>query len=109
MFSVQITKAAEDDIAAIIDYLLAQDAGDVAAELWGNFEEAFRTLRTFPLRGHMPPELAEYPDKRIKEIHVSVHRLIYRVIQEDVSILFIVDGRRNITKALLDRALRFGL
>lgn len=109
MFSVQITKAAEDDVAAIINYLLAQGADDVAAELWEGFEEAFRTLRTFPLRGHTPPELAEYPDKHIRELHVSVYRLIYRVIREEVFILFVADGRRNIAKALLDRALRFGL
>lgn len=109
MFSVHITKAAEDDLDAVMDYLLVQGADAVAVELWQDFEEAFAALQTLPLRGHTPPELVEHPDKRIREIHVSVYRLVYRVVRDEVFILFIADGRRDIEKTLIERALRFGL
>lgn len=109
MFSVHITKAAENDLSAIIDYLLGQDATEVAAELWRSFEEAFVSLCKLPLRGHTPPELSQYPDKRIREVHVSAYRLIYRVSDKEVFILFIADGRREIQQTLVERALRFGL
>ena len=109
MFSVHITQAAEGDIEAVINYLLAQDADDAAVELWQSFEEAFASLDTFPLRGHFPPELDGYPDKGIREIHSSAYRLIYRVIECDVYILFVADGRRDIQKTLFERALSFGM
>ncbi len=108
MFAVRITKMAEKDVAAAIDYLLAQGAEEAAAALWADFEAAFTALRTLPLRGHTPPELAEYPDKRIREVHARNYRIIYRIAQQDVFILFVADARRNITEELVDRALRFG-
>ena len=107
MFTVHITREAERDINGALDYLLAQDAFQAAADLWAEFEKAFTSLGKFPLRGHIPPELVEFPDKRIREIHASVYRIIYRVVENQVYILFVVDGRRNIQSALLDRALRF--
>jgi toxin ParE1/3/4 len=108
MSTVHVTRHAEEDIAAILDYLLAQDAMPAAVELWQRFEDAFASLKLYPARGHMPPELQEYPDKRIRELHVGVYRLIYRYFDRDVYILFVADGRRNIQDSLLERVLRFG-
>ncbi len=109
MFAVHVTKAVEGDIESAIDYLLSQGAEGPALELWQAFEGAFASLKTLPLRGHFPPELEEHPDKRIREIHASVYRLIYRIIENEVYILFVTDGRRDIQKTLLERALRFGM
>ena len=108
MFNVHVTRRAEEDIAAVLDYLLAQDAAEAAANLWQNFEDAFASLQQYPARGHVPPELLEYPDKRIRELHVGVYRLIYRYFEQDVYILLVADGRRNIQDCLLERVLRFG-
>jgi len=108
MFNVHVTRRAEEDIAAVLDYLLAQDAAEAAADLWQGFEDAFASLKCYPARGHVPPELLEYPDKRIRELHVGVYRLMYRYFEQDVYILFVADGRRNIQDALLERVLRFG-
>ena len=105
---VHVTRHAEEDIVAILDYLLAQDAASAAADLWRRFDEAFASLQRYPARGHVPPELLEYPDRRIRELHVGVYRLIYRYFEQDVYILFVADGRRNIQDALLERVLRFG-
>lgn len=108
MFDVHVTRHAEEDVASILDYLLVQDAAEVAVELWQRFEDAFTSLKHYPARGHVPPELLEYPDRRIRELHVGVYRLIYRWFEKDVYILFVADGRRNIQDALLERVLRFG-
>lgn len=109
MFRVHMTRSAEDDIAAILHYLLSQQAGSAAEALWNSLEEALNSLHEWPLRGHVPPELAEFPDKHIREIHVDVYRVMYRIADDQVFVLFIADRRRDIQKALLDRALRFGL
>ena len=109
MFSVHITKAAEGDIEAAISYLLSQGADEAAVELWQLFEEAFTSLEGLPLRGHFPPELREYPDRHIREIHAGTYRLIYRVIERAVYILFVADTRRDIQKTLFERALSFGM
>jgi plasmid stabilization system protein ParE len=58
-YSVHITREAENDISAALEYLLAQNAEQAAVELWQAFEKSFASLAKFPLRGHLPPELAE--------------------------------------------------
>ena len=105
-YQVSITQGAEADIASIIDFLLAQGDEGFAEQLLLEFSDAFKSLEQLPSRGHYPPELAELPDKAIRELHVSVYRLIYRIVGGDVFILFVADGRRNIQQALINRALR---
>ena len=105
-YQVSITQGAEADIASIIDFLLAQGDDDFVGQLLQEFSDAFKSLEQFPSRGHFPPELAELPDKAIRELHVNVYRLIYRTIEQNVFILFVADGRRNIQQALVNRALR---
>ena len=105
-YQVSITQGAEADISSIVDYLLTQNEAELAAQLLQEFAKAFNSLEQLPHRGHFPPELAELPNKHIRELHVSVYRLIYRIIEQDVLILFVADGRRNIQQALVNRALR---
>ena len=105
-YQVIITQGAEADISSIVDYLLAQDEGELAAQLVLEFAEVFKSLEKLPHRGHFPPELAELPDKNIRELHVSAYRLIYRIAEQNALILFVADGRRNIQQALVNRALR---
>ena len=105
-WQVFTTQGAETDIDSIISYLLAQDESESATRLLAELAETLDSLSTFPLRGHLPPELSEHPDKNIREVHVSAYRVIYRVIAQDVFIIFVADGRRNIQQALLTRALR---
>ena len=106
MYKVQITRQAEEDVNSIIDYLLSQEALAAVRELWSEFEKAFTSLDKFPLRGHVPPELSEYPDKRIREVHASVYRIIYRVTGKQVHVLAVFDGRRDLQSILVERALR---
>ena len=106
MYKVHITRQAEEDVNSIIDYLLSQEALQTARDLWSEFEKAFASLDKFPLRGHIPPELAEYPDKRIREVHASVYRIVYRISDKQVYILLVADGRRDLQSILVERALR---
>ena len=108
-YQVHITEGAEADISSVVDYLFAQDESEVAAQLLQEFAKAFKSLEELPHRGHFPPELAELPDKNIRELHVSVYRLIYRIVEQEVLILFVADGRRNIQQALINRTLRLSL
>ena len=108
-YQVSITQGAEADISSIVDYLLTQNEAELAAQLLQEFAKAFNSLEQLPHRGHFPPELAELTklsNKHLRELHVSVYRLIYRIIEQDVLILFVADGRRNIQQALVNRALR---
>ena len=105
-YQVSITQGAEADIMSTIDFLLPQGDDDFAGQLLQEFSNAFKSLEQFLSRGHFPPELAELPDKAIRELHVNVYRLIYRIVEQNVFILFVADGRRNIQQALVNRAMR---
>lgn len=59
-----------------------------------------------PERGHIPQELARVVVTHYREIHIKVYRIVYQVIESDVYIHCILDGRRDIQAILEHRLLR---
>ena len=52
------------------------------------------------------PELAAFGIRIYRELVVAPWRVVYRIGGKTVSILAVVDGRRNIEDVLLDRFVR---
>ncbi len=59
-----------------------------------------------PRRGRIVPELWEHGIFEYREIIVSPYRIIYRMQNEEVRIMAVLDGRRNLADILLQRLLR---
>ena len=57
-------------------------------------------------RGRVVPELREYRIRTIRELIVKPYRLIYGTTGNRVSVLALVDGRRDLQDVLMDRFLR---
>lgn len=62
------------------------------------------TLERFPERGAIPDELAKLGMREFRQLVFQAYRLIYRVIGDEVYVLLIADGRRDM-QALLERRL----
>ena len=105
-FEVYIVNDAEDDLYEIYNYVATYDSIEKAETLLSNLEETCQSLIVFPNRGHLPPELERINIFDYKEIHYKPYRIIYQIIESDVYIHCILDGRRNLQELLEKRILR---
>ena len=111
-FEVQLTDDAAQDLEQIFDYLsqhraahvLEQIEQDRAAHVLEQIEQAFQALSALPERGSCPRELLELGIREYREVFFKPYRIIYRVMGDDVYVLMIADGRRDM-RALLQRRL----
>ena len=108
LYSVHVTKMADRDIAETTKYLIGRSEFQAAKDFIDAIESAVESLEKYPFRTHVPHELKEYPDNSIREMPVFGHRLIYRVLDRDVFVLFVPHAKRSIEDELIRRALRFG-
>lgn len=107
-YAVHMTAMAERDLAESTEYLIGRLEFQAAKDFIAEIERAIELLEKYPFRTHIPHELREYPDSSIREMPVFSHRLIYRVLDLDVFVLFVPHGKRSVEDELVRRALRFG-
>lgn len=67
-------------------------------------ERSFTSLAEHPHRGSYPEELLDIGIREYREIFFKPYRIIYRVLEQNVHVLVIADGRRDM-RALLERRL----
>jgi toxin ParE1/3/4 len=103
-FEVELTQGAEDDLDSIYRYLAENRSSDDAERLLDAFLDKIRTLERYPLRGSVPKELESIGIREYRQVLMKPYRLIYRVAADEVFIMLIADGRRDM-QALLERRL----
>ena len=103
-FLVQLTKDAARDLEEICDYIDRHDAPDRADHVLEQIEKAVHSLSEHPHRGNSPKELLDIGLREYREIFFKPYRIIYRVMGDNVYVLVIADGRRDM-QALLQRRL----
>ena len=103
-FLVQLTKDAARDLEEIGDYIDCHDAPGRADHVLEQIEKAFHSLSEHPQRGNSPKELRDIGMREYREIFFKPYRIIYRVMGDNVYVLVIADGRRDM-QALLQRRL----
>jgi toxin ParE1/3/4 len=103
-FSVLLTDDAVRDLEDIYDYIDLNDGRGQADHVLDRIEKAFGSLSENPLRGVYPKELIALGLREFRQIFFKPYRTIYRVIENNVCVLLIADGRRDM-QALLQRRL----
>ncbi|MBI4618579.1 MAG: type II toxin-antitoxin system RelE/ParE family toxin [Desulfobacterales bacterium] len=103
-FAVLLTNDAARDLEELYAYIALHDAPQKADYVLEQVEKAFSTLSEFPDRGAYPKELVSLGIREYREIFFKPYRIIYRVIDKNVYVLLIVDGRRDM-QTLLQRRL----
>jgi len=106
-YQVLLTRRAERDLEGIYDYISDHDSPQSADYVLDGLMEVVATLSTFPERGAYPPELAALGIREYRQAHFKPYRLIYRVIDKQVFIYLIADGRRDM-RTLLERRMLGG-
>jgi len=95
---------AENDLARIIEYI-ANDSSANALKVLNKLKEKAANLHHSPKRGRIIPELQENGIYQYRELMVAPWRLMYRVQEDKVYVLAVLDSRQNIEDILLKRVL----
>ena len=103
-FSVYLTGDAVRDLEEIYDYIAVHDSPRKAAHVLNQIEKTFVNLSEFPDRGAHPHDLLSIGIREYREVFFKPYRIIYRVLEKNVYVLVIADGRRDM-QSLLERRL----
>lgn len=103
---VQLDIDAEDDLFEIYRYVALNDSIEQADRLFDSLKRACYSLRTVPLRGHIPPELQDIGVSQFREIRFKPYRIFYSIDRATVTIHCVLDARRDMQTLLQERLLR---
>ena len=101
-YQVVWSNIAENDLRNIIEYI-ANDSPPNALKIFKSIKQKVSSLNTFPERGRIVPELRDQGILQYRELIISPWRILYRVSENKVFVLSVLDSRRNIEDILLKR------
>jgi len=104
-YIVNITQNAENDLDEIITFI-AQNNPQIAIKILEKIQAKIKTLDHFPNRGGYVPELLAKNIKDYRQIIESPWKIVYKVDNNIVNILTIIDSRRNLQEILIRKLLK---
>jgi plasmid stabilization system protein ParE len=93
---------AENDLKEIIEYIAIDSPAD-ALKTFKRIKQKASSLYTLPERGRIVPELQDQGILLYRELIVPPWRIIYRISEEKVYVLSLLDARQNVEDILLKR------
>lgn len=99
------TLAANQDLESVVDFV-ARDNLNAARSILKILRKRAATLKIFPERGRIVPELADLGVRLYRELLVTPWRIVYRISDTTVYVMMVIDGRRNAEDLLLERLVR---
>jgi len=104
-YKVRIPGGVKKDIEEIVEYYL-EERPDYAKKIFELLFERIKSLKYFPNKGRIVPELLEYNINEYRELIESYWRIIYRIDNEIVEIFTVIDSRRNVQDLLVEKLKR---
>jgi len=92
-------------LETIVDHI-AEDNPRTALGILDRLEVRASALTTNPRRGRRVPELRSLDLHQYRELIEHPWRIIYRIEQDRVLVVSLLDGRRDLQSLLLDRLVR---
>lgn len=104
-YNIIVSENASQDLIDIYGYIYHSGSPDSAEYVLEQLEKTINSLAHSPQRGSYPQELLVTGIKEYREIYFKPYRIIYDVDGNDVNILIVADGRRDMRKILALRVL----
>jgi toxin ParE1/3/4 len=98
------SESAQSDLESIIDFISVESKAN-AISVFKQIKESCIKLERFPNIGRVPTELKEINIESYRELVVAIWRILYRINNNEINILAVIDSRRDIDDALLNRLL----
>jgi len=103
-YKLQWTKSAKDDLLDIVTRI-KQESPNTAMEIYQKLKKRAQSSNFFPLKGRVVPELLDEGITYYRELIEKPWRIIYRVGDETVYLIAIIDSRQNVDELLLKKIL----
>lgn len=104
-FEVVLTQDAERDLDDLHSYIATYDSLENADRVLDRLLEVAESLSTNPERGSVPKELGSLGIKDYRQSFFKPYRVIYRMLDQQVVVYLIADGRRDMQSLLARRLL----
>ncbi len=103
-YKLKWTKNAKEDLLSIV-MRIQNESPNTAKEVYKKLKKKAQSSNFFPLKGRVVPELQEEGITQYREIIVTPWRIIYRVGDNTVYLMAIIDSRQNLDELLLQKIL----
>jgi plasmid stabilization system protein ParE len=103
---VVILESAQTDLVALRGYIVKNFSTATWKATYAKLKATIRNLAAFPHLGGIPSELESLNLTQYRQILSGMNRIIYEVRHEVVYVHLIVDTRRDLKDALMQRLLR---
>ena len=106
--NVIVSRFAEDDLDEIVEFYdsLSHSYVEKNVKL---FESNVLSLKKFPMRGRVVPELMKHGITRFRELIQGYYRIVYEIDGETVIVHTIIDGRRNFEEIIFSKLVRYSV
>lgn len=101
-FNVVWASIAEKDLINIVEYI-AEDSPRNALNILAKIKKQSSALCSHPERGRILPELYDQGISQYRELIIASWRLIYRISEQNVYVLSVIDSQRNVEDVLMKR------
>jgi toxin ParE1/3/4 len=101
-YKINWANVAENDLIEIIEYISINSPVD-ALKILQKIKKMASSLHSLPERGRVVPELQDQSILIYREIVIPPWRIIYRISDDEVYVLTVLDARRNVEDILLKR------
>jgi toxin ParE1/3/4 len=101
-YNVWWSETAENDLVSIIEYIAGENPLQ-ASRIFSEIRKRAESLNAFPDRGRMVPELQNQGITLYRELIIGPWRVMYRVSEDSVYVLSVLDSRQNVEDILLQR------
>ena len=104
-YKLKWTTNAKNDLLNIVAYI-KKDSPGIANDIYIKIREKAHSSNFFPLKGRIMPELQKEGITLYREIITSPWRIIYKIGNDTVYIMAILDSRQNVEEILLQKLLK---
>ena len=104
-YKLQWTTNAKSDLLNMVAYI-KKDSPSIANDIYLKIREKVHSSNFFPLKGRVVPELQKEGITLYREVISSPWRIIYKVGNDTVYIMAILDSRQNVEELLLQKLLK---
>ena len=102
---VEVSPFAQDDLNEIIEYYSSLSQNYVESTI-SEFEENVMSLKQHPRSGRIIPELERQGITQYRELIQGYYRIIYKISKDKVTVLTVIDGRRNFEEIIIEKLSR---
>jgi toxin ParE1/3/4 len=102
-YSLKWSTTAEADILDIVTYIKNHSGPMTAASVYERIKARAEPLVDFPDSGRVVSQLADIGIDDIRQITEKPWIIYYRIVDNEIWILSVIDGRRNLEEIIYDK------